>query len=132
MKSGREHRVPLPGRAVAILQGAGAPRAISCSAVASPAGRSGIAALLELLRGMRPGVTVHGFRSVVPRLVRRENELCARCYGGGAGHAIGDEVVKAYRRGDLFDKRRKLMEAWAAFLAKPLPAEGAKVVRLRG
>jgi hypothetical protein len=43
-------------------------------------------------------------------------------------HAVSDKVEAAYRRGDLFQKRRKLMEAWADFLAKPLPAENGNVV----
>ena len=45
-------------------------------------------------------------------------------------HAIPDAVEKAYRRGDLFDKRRRLMDAWAAFCAKPAP-DGA-VIPLHG
>jgi hypothetical protein len=45
-------------------------------------------------------------------------------------HVVGNKVEAAYRRGDLFDKRRRLMEAWAEFLAKA-PAEHAKVVSLR-
>ncbi len=46
-------------------------------------------------------------------------------------HAVGNKVEAAYRRGDLFDKRRRLMDAWADFLAKTR-AEGGKVVSLRG
>jgi hypothetical protein len=44
-------------------------------------------------------------------------------------HTVGDKVEAAYRRCDLFEKRRKLMEQWERFLAKPLPAEGDNVVQ---
>jgi hypothetical protein len=45
------------------------------------------------------------------------------------GHAVGDAVERAHQRGDLREKRRKLMEAWAAYCAAP--AKGGKVVQLK-
>jgi hypothetical protein len=45
-------------------------------------------------------------------------------------HAIGGAVEKAYRRGDLFEKRRRLMADWDRFLTTPLPAEGAEILQL--
>jgi hypothetical protein len=47
-------------------------------------------------------------------------------------HAIGNQTEEAYARGDLLERRRKLMQAWAAFLAAPPAAAGAKVVTLAG
>jgi hypothetical protein len=44
-------------------------------------------------------------------------------------HAIGDKTEAAYRRGDLFQKRRKLMDAWAAYCTRP-PAVTAKVISI--
>jgi hypothetical protein len=44
-------------------------------------------------------------------------------------HAVGDKVEAAYRRGDLFEKRRKLMDAWATFLAKPSGAGAVTPIR---
>jgi hypothetical protein len=44
-------------------------------------------------------------------------------------HAVGDKVEAAYRRGDLFEKRRKLMDAWASYCARPEPS--GKIVPLR-
>jgi hypothetical protein len=46
-------------------------------------------------------------------------------------HSIGSQVEKAYRRGDLFDKRRKLMEAWGRFCAAPAAPPSGEVVVLR-
>jgi hypothetical protein len=43
-------------------------------------------------------------------------------------HVVGDKVEKAYRRGDLFDKRRELMEAWAEYC---LPPKGEKVIQMK-
>jgi len=75
--------------------------------------------LLMLLRRMGHGdITAHGFRSTFrdwaaecTTFAREEAEIAL-------AHAIPDAVEAAYRRGDLFDKRRKLMDAWAAYCAK--------------
>jgi hypothetical protein len=45
-------------------------------------------------------------------------------------HSVGNDVEKAYRRGDLFEKRRQLMAGWDRFLTTPIPAEGGDVVHL--
>jgi hypothetical protein len=47
-------------------------------------------------------------------------------------HAVGDKVEAAYRRGDLFDKRRRLMAEWAAFCSAPVAGGRDKVVPMRG
>ena len=47
-------------------------------------------------------------------------------------HAVGDKVEAAYRRGDLFEKRRQLAEAWGRYCGEPAGATGTKVVPLRG
>jgi integrase len=87
-------------------------------------------AFKDTLRALAVDATPHGFRSTFadwaadrtnyPREVR---EQCL-------AHAIGDKVERAYRRGDLFEKRRRLMDAWAEFCGKP--SAGAKVVALHG
>ena len=68
------------------------------------------------LRRMKvDGVTVHGFRSTfrdwAAECTNFTNEVCE----AALAHVIGNKAEAAYRRGDLFDKRRKLMEAWAAY-----------------
>jgi integrase len=69
-----------------------------------------------VLRRMRvEGVTVHGFRSAfrdwAAECTNCPNEVCE----AALAHAIENKSEAAYRRGDLFDKRRRLMEAWAAY-----------------
>lgn len=120
MKGGREHRVPLSGPAVDVLM------AIKRRHVAeplpefvflNPAGEPlSTMALLMLLRRMgRRDVTVHGFRSTFRDWVSEKTEFRSEIAEAALAHAIGDKTEAAYRRGDLFEKRRKLMEAWGAF-----------------
>jgi integrase len=70
-------------------------------------------AMLELLRGMRPGLTVHGFRSTFRDWAAEATSFPRELAESALAHVVGDEVERAYRRGDLFDKRRELMQAWA-------------------
>ena len=85
-----------------------------------------------LLRRMNIQVaTVHGFRSAfrdwAAECTNFSNEVCE----AALAHAVENKVEAAYRRGDLFDKRRKLMEAWAAYCASTTAAATAKVVPIR-
>ena len=130
MKGGREHRVPLPLRSLEILKGLDRRGdLLFARGVTGRALRD--AALRDLLGVMRPGVTVHGFRSAFRDWCAERTNFPHDVVELSLAHAVGDAVVKAYKRTDLFDRRRKLMEAWAVFLAKPLPAEGGKVVSIR-
>src|SRR5262249_55666873 len=109
MKGRREHRVPLPDRAVDILRTL--PRQ---SERVFPLGDM---AMLRLLRAMRPGTTVHGFRSTFRDWTAERTQYAKQ------------GVEQAYRRGDVFEKRRKLMDAWAAYCAK-IETDAGKVVAL--
>ena len=114
MKAGKEHRVPLSPRAAAILEGT---RQLG-STYLFPGTRSdslSSMAMAMLLRRMKVDVTVHGFRSSF-------RDWAAECTGYthevaemALAHTISNAVERAYRRGDLFDKRRQLMADWAAY-----------------
>ena len=85
--------------------------------------------LLMLLRDLRPGITTHGFRSTF-------KDWCAECTNApnfvseaALAHIVADKVEAAYRRADLFEKRRKLMESWSTYCGR-YPAS-ADVVPLR-
>lgn len=128
-KSGREHRVPLSDRALGILKGltgSNEPGAWVFPGM-KPGKPLSTMALLELLRGMRPGLTVHGFRSTfkdwAAETTRHENIVTEMALA----HKIDDEVEAAYRRGDLFAKRRALAADWADYCGEPR----GKVVKLR-
>ena len=123
MKTGIEHRVPLTDRAIAILKGLERRGDFVFGTAVSGLPLSNMA-MLELLRGMRPGRTVHGFRSCFRDWCSERTNYPNHIAEKALSHAIGDKVEAAYRRGDLFAKRAKLMDQWARFLDKPLPIEG--------
>jgi len=119
MKSDREHRVPLSDRAVEILKSLPhrGKRVFPLSNMA----------MLELLRGMSPGHTVHGFRSTFRDWAAERTNYPEFVIEMALAHAVGDDVVKAYKRTDLFERRVRLMKQWGDFLAKPRPATAQTV-----
>ena len=108
MKAGREHRVALSDAAIAIL-----------SAMERKGDRvfpiSDMAMLMLLRRMGRTDLTVHGFRSTFADWVSEQTGLPSEVREMALAHQVGDKVEAAYRRGDLFAKRRQLAEAWARF-----------------
>jgi integrase len=115
MKMGREHRVPLSDTAVALLREL--PREgdfIFIGAQANkPLGHSTMARLLER---MKYNVTVHGFRSGFRDWAGEVTSFAHDICETALAHAKG-KTVEAYQRGDLFDKRRRLMAAWSEYCA---------------
>lgn len=83
--------------------------------------------MLELLREMRSGATVHGFRSTFRDWAAERTKIPDIIAEMALAHAVGDKTEQAYKRTELFDKRALLMNQWAAFLAKPLPASSGTV-----
>jgi integrase len=78
----------------------------------------------------RTDLTVHGFRSTFRDWAAEQTNFSREVAEMALSHAIGDKVEAAYRRGDLLDKRRRLMEAWATFAAAK-PQDGRAVIPLR-
>jgi integrase len=130
MKGGKEHRVPLSERALAIL--AALPREGSFVFPGAKAGKPlSNMAMLQLLRGMRGmGATVHGFRSTFRDWAAERTNYQNHIVEMALAHTVGDKVEAAYRRGDLFDKRRKLMAEWAGYCAAPA-SKARNVVAMR-
>ena len=124
MKAGREHRVPLPGRALAIVKALRhADDGEFVFAGYKPGKPLSGMTLGKVLRRMKiDDVTVRGFRSAfrdwAAECTNFTNEVCE----AALAHAVTNKVEAAYRRGDLFEKRRKLMDAWAAFCSAPRAA----------
>ena len=123
MKAGKEHKVPLCDRAVEILRGLGdhgdKERVFALSHVP----------MLELLKNVRLGITVHGFRSTFRDWCSERTNYPREIAEAALAHAIPNKVEAAYRRGDLFEKRRKLMDAWGQWCARPVPT-GATVTAI--
>ncbi|MCL4673277.1 MAG: integrase arm-type DNA-binding domain-containing protein [Sphingomonadaceae bacterium] len=114
MKAGKEHRVPLSPRVVEILASRQGLDGEHCFASLNGEKLSGMA-MAMLLRRMKQDVTVHGFRSAF-------RDWAAECTGYShevaemaLAHTIGNATERAYRRGDLFDKRRRFMGEWAIY-----------------
>ncbi len=129
MKAGKEHRVPLTSRAVDILSET---RKLG-SEWLFPAIRGGKLsgmAMAMLLRRMDVSVTVHGFRSAFRDWAAECTAYAHEVAEMALAHTIENKVERAYRRGDLFDKRRRLMDEWAEYCAK-VSAMGDAVTPIR-
>jgi integrase len=126
MKSGREHRVPLGPRALAILDemkplahcGDENDLAQACVFPGTKVSRplSNMAFLMLLRRMGRNGLTAHGFLSSFRDWAAERTNFPAEAAELALAHAIGDKLEAAYRRGDLFNKRRRLMDEWESYL----------------
>ena len=134
MKAGREHRVPLPARAVAILKAMlplkKGDAAASAVFAATHGGALSSMAMSMALRRMEDDVTVHGFRSGFRDWAADRTAFAHEVCEMALAHTIANKAEAAYRRGDLFTKRRQLMEAWDKFCATPA-GESAKVTPIR-
>lgn len=130
MKAGREHRVPLSDRAIEILKAL--PREGDFVFIGARKGSSlSNMAMLELMRGMRTGFVPHGFRSTFRDWAAERTNFPREVAEAALAHVVGDKVEAAYRRGDLFDKRRQLMTVWAEYCSAP-PVDGEVVPIRRG
>jgi len=131
MKGGREHRIPLSAEALAILDRMKAANGEFIFGGNEPGRSLGKNALLGLLRRMgRSNITAHGFRSTFRDWAAERTNFPREVVEAALAHAIDNKVEAAYRRSDLLDKRRRLLDAWAEFLGKA-PVKSSQVVSLR-
>jgi integrase len=134
MKGAREHRIPLSARALEILSELSQekPYVFFDSRLGK---RLSNDAMLYTLRslGLRRA-TVHGFRSTFRDWAAEATAYPNHVVEMALAHAIGDKVEAAYRRGDLFEKRRRLMDDWEKYCSRPevSAAEMGTVTALRG
>lgn len=133
IKAGREQRVPLSAQALAILKKV---QGVQNAGWIFPSTRRGkplsnMALLATLKRMQREDLTTHGFRSTFRDWCAEQTNYPREVAEAALAHAVGDKVEAAYRRGDLFEKRRQLMDAWARYCASPANAQtGGKIVKL--
>jgi integrase len=122
IKTGREHQVPLVSDALALLGEPGEPDALVFPSPVrrGPAGSRAmladmtLAAVLE--RMGRDDVTVHGFRSTFRDWAGEATSHTREVVEQALAHRLKDKAEAAYARGDLFQKRRRLMEDWRGFV----------------
>jgi integrase len=134
MKAGREHRVPLSDAACELLRamqaGAKPDRLVFPSAQDADKPLSDMT-LTAVLRRLKVDAVPHGFRSTF-RDWSAENtshprDVCEMALA----HTVADKTEAAYRRGDLFDKRRLLMDDWARFIATAPAAGNVRQLRAK-
>lgn len=120
MKAKKEHRVPLCPRSLEILSIAKAMDEDSIYLFSRNGKKLSNMAMPMMLRRLKIGVTVHGFRSTFRDWVSEETDHSPEAAEKALAHTIGSKVEAAYRRGDLFERRRKLLLDWEAFCSGDL------------
>lgn len=133
MKAGKPHRVPLCAEAVALLKAL--PRMEGTEYV-FPAARGGMLSdmtMSAVTRRMKVDAVPHGFRSTFRDWCSEHTNYPREVAEQALAHTIGNAVEAAYRRGDLFDKRRRLMTEWGKFCYSPgkAPADVTPIRRAR-
>ncbi|MEQ8710232.1 MAG: tyrosine-type recombinase/integrase [Rhodospirillales bacterium] len=121
MKAKREHRVPLSAEAIAVLDRMKAVRSsdfvFTGQNTSKPMSNGAMPALLRRM-GYNE-ITVHGFRSTFRDWGAEQTSYPNEVLEMALAHSVGSKVEAAYRRGDLFDKRHRLMKDWAAYCTEP-------------
>ena len=118
MKALREHRIPLCPRALRVLERA---RALHNGGLIFP-GRfdqplSSASMMAALKRMNRADLTVHGFRATFRTWAAERTTFPREVAEAALAHLVGDDTERAYQRGDLFEKRRRLMAEWGEYIA---------------
>ena len=142
MKTGKEHRVPLTSPALAILKDLkrerdrdqAADKEPSPYVFPSPKGKdflSNISMLALLKRMERKDITVHGFRSSFRDWAAEQTNFPREVAEAALAHSIQSRVEAAYRRSDLFEKRRLLMDKWARYCGQEQSEGEAKVLEMK-
>lgn len=115
MKAGREHRVPLSDAAMSILMNQ---KSVAINEYVFPSPRATVLSdmsLTAVLRRMEVPAVPHGFRSTFRDWCAESTDFSPEVAEMALAHTIGNKVEAAYRRGDLFEKRKNLMQAWADY-----------------
>jgi integrase len=130
MKAGRPHRVPLSPRCVSILRNRLAVRT-GDQVFPGRDGKLGESAFQYLLKRLgRRDITTHGFRSAFRDWAGESTNFSREIAEHALAHVVGNASERAYARGDMFDRRRHQMEAWADYCAKPMPVATATVTSI--
>lgn len=132
MKAGKEHRVPLSDRALQILESLPREKGNDSVFIGEKGGKplSNMALLMTLRRMEREDLTTHGFRSTFRDWAAEQTAFPNELLEMALAHTVSDKTEAAYRRGDMMEKRRRLMKEWAAYCSAPAARSG-NVVSIR-
>ena len=127
MKARKEHRVPLPAAVRDLLKKL--PRFEGNDYVFSAprGGKLSDMALTAVMRRMGRTEVPHGFRSTFRDWAAERTNYPRDLAEMALAHAIGNAVEAAYRRGDMLQKRREMMESWAQFSGQVMPLDGTVI-----
>ena len=117
MKAGREHRVPLSGAAIAVLQSLPRFEGVDYVFAAPRGGQLSDMSMTAVMRRMGRGETVHGFRSTFRDWCGERTAYPRDLAEHALAHTISNAAEAAYRRQDALERRRPMMAAWADFCA---------------
>ena len=120
MKSRRDHRVPLAGRAIEVLEAARQLGGGSSPLVFPSQGDKPISVtrLPRILQSLKVGAVPHGFRSSFRDWAAEETNHPREVVEAALAHVVGNQTEAAYARSDLFERRRRLMDEWALYLGR--------------
>ncbi len=138
MKAGRDHRIPLSKAAMALLDQMAELRTDDApDAFVFPGGNRGrplsdVSVAKAVRAASKIGITVHGFRSTFRDWCAEATNYPRELAEKALAHTLSDKVEAAYQRGDMFEKRRLLMEDWSEFCSRPPPAPGEAISDVQG
>lgn len=127
MKAGKEHRVPLSPAAIKLLEKLPHIEGVDFVFPSVRGKQLSDMTLSAVMRRMKVDAVPHGFRSTFKDWASERTSYPGEMSEMALAHTINDKVEAAYRRGDMFEKRRKMMNQWATFCTTPL---AGKVVAL--
>jgi integrase len=119
MKASRPHRVPLSAQAIKLLKSLPRFEEVEIVFPGKEGKELSDMTLTAVLRRMEVPATAHGFRSTFRDWASERTAVPSEVSEMALAHAVGDQTEAAYRRGDLFDKRRELMTLWAKYIETP-------------
>ena len=130
MKAGKTHQVPLCQRSLDLLLVAQSQDPDSKYLFSRNSKPFSNMAMLMMVRRMQPGLTVHGFRSTFRDWVSEETDHSPEVAEMALAHTIGNKVEKAYRRGNLLERRRRLMQDWEDYCLSTMTAQSPLPIAL--
>lgn len=139
MKGPKDHRYPLCKRAIEIIDemreiAKRRPSKFVFQGLKDGKPLSNMSMLMLLRRMGHPELTVHGFRSTHDDWANEIEHASSELRAMALAHIVSDKVEAAYRRGDMFQQRRRLADQWCRFCATPwidpIEVENGKVVVL--
>jgi integrase len=133
MKAEKAHRIPLASQVQKILESLPRKNGSNFVFIGKAGEPLSNNAMLKLLKRMGRGdITVHGFRSSFTDWCSERTNFSEQTREHALAHGINDKTMAAYKRGTEFEKRRRLMQAWADYCSTPRSTAEVTPIRAAG